>query len=332
MSERWTDDEVRAELEPALHAQLGSEARVASLERRPSRYRTSYPIEELEVRLEDGRALRLLFKDLARSGLDPAAIAAKPEFLYEPRREPELYARLLPAAGVAGATCYGVVARPESDRYWMFLEHVAGVELFQVGDRGTWEHVARWLAGAHERLADQRDSAEHLLRYDRELLELWPGRALEYSTGDEARGALARISEGYDAVVEPILELPPTVIHGEFYASNVLVDDPVAPQRVVAVDWEMAAVGPGLLDLAALVSGRGWQEADRAAIADAYREASPTYSETAAARFARGLDACRLHIALQWLGWSASWSPPAEHATNWLADAAALASALGIAD
>ena len=66
--------------------------------------------------------------------------------------------------------------------------------------------------------------------------------------------------------------MPRTVIHGEFYASNVLVAEGPAGTRVAPVDWELAAVAPGAVDLAALVSG-DWPEADREEIVAAYRSA-----------------------------------------------------------
>jgi hypothetical protein len=329
VSTRWATDDLQAELERALRGRLGAGTRIAGLKRRPSRYRTSFPIEELDVRLTTGEALALVFKEVSREALEDHAQDAKPDFMHDPMREIEVYERLLPAAGVEVAASYGAVADKERGRYFLFLERVAGVELYQVGRRETWEHVARWLACLHERLREQMDGATRLLRYDAELLALWPRRAAEYAAGTEARAALGRIAEHYGDVVERILALPRTVIHGEFYASNVLVDDPVAPDRVCPVDWEVAAVGAGLIDLAALVSG-GWSAEDREAIASAYREASPPESRRPRIEFEQGLDACRLHVALQWLGWSDGWSPPPEHASDWLQDALTLSRKLGI--
>jgi hypothetical protein len=43
------------------------------------------------------------------------------------------------------------------------------------------------------------------------------------------------------------------------------------------------------------------------------------------------LDVCRLHLAIQWLGWSTDWTPPKEHAHDWLGEAIALARKLGVA-
>ncbi len=319
--------ELREELELALVRRLGSAGRVTQLERRPSEYRTSFPLEELDVRLAGGAELALVFKDVGRGSLDAAAIAAKPELLYDPLREIEVYERILAKAGLGTAECYGSVVDPGHGHYWLFLERIRGVELFQVGSRGTWEYAARFLARMHERLASLGDRTDRLLRYDADLLRMWPRRAAEFATG--GRSDLERIADGYEVVVERILALPMGVIHGEFYASNVLVDDAFAPRAVSPVDWEVAAIGPPLVDLAALVSGR-WSGEDRRAIVCAYRSAVTRSDQAPSGAFQDALDACRLHLAMQWLGWSPDWSPPPEHATDWLADALELACALGL--
>ncbi len=315
------DAEIRAQLERTL------EARVTALERRPSAYRTSSALDELDVHLDDGTDLALLVKELGRSALSEDAREAKPELLYDPLREIEVYDRLLARAGVGTATCYAAVADPAKERYWLVLERVRGVELYQVGRRATWEHAARELARLHERLAGREGQVSRLVRHDAELLRLWPRRAADFATA--ARPELERIAGQYEPIVQRILDLPAGVIHGEFYASNVLVDDAYAPQRVCPVDWEVAGLGPGLLDLAALVSG-GWTTEDRDAIAAAYLDALPAATRPRPAAFRGGLDACRLHLALQWLGWSASWSPPPEHASDWLSDALELSRKIGL--
>ena len=60
---------------------------------------------------------------------------------------------------------------------------------------------------------------------------------------------------------ERLLALPVGFIHGELYPSNVLVGERTG--RICAVDWEMAGIGPLLLDLAALTSGAWTQRAQR---------------------------------------------------------------------
>jgi hypothetical protein len=46
--------------------------------------------------------------------------------------------------------------------------------------------------------------------------------------------------------------------------------------------------------------------------------------------FFTALDYCRLHIAIQWLGWAPNWSPPVENAHDWLNEALHLAEKIAL--
>ncbi|MGH3443113.1 MAG: hypothetical protein ACRDUY_13955 [Nitriliruptorales bacterium] len=140
-----------AEVTAAIEAASGH--RVADLERRPSRYAKSAPLEEVHAELSDGTALRLVLKDLTPDSLVPGG-RAKPRFLRDPARELAVYGRLLPRAPRGTARCYA--ATVSDGRYWLLLEHVPGVELHQVGDLDLWCDAARWLARLHA----QTDLAE----------------------------------------------------------------------------------------------------------------------------------------------------------------------------
>lgn len=301
-----------------------------ALERRDSAYRSSFALEELDLELEDGQRLALIFKALGEEGLSEAARRVKPPFLRDPRRELEAYTSLLPPARLGTATCFGTYVEPAHGQYWLFIERLSGVPLYEVGERSTWEYVARWLARAHRQLARAAPRAPSLLRHNAEFFRIWPQRALRFSHLDEpVRRRLAAIVARYEAVVARLVSLPRTVIHGEFYASNVLVDDPVAPERVCPVDWEQAAVGPGLIDLAAHAAGR-WGQEDRAAIARAYREEMGNSEAEGARTFERDLELCRLHLAFQWLGWAENWTPPEDHEHDWAAEALRIADELSL--
>lgn len=281
--------------------------------------------------LEDGAELRLIFKDLAWSALDDEARLAKPAFLYDPRREPAVYASVLAPHGL-GPRYYGSAIDPDADRYWLFVERVDGRELYQVGDLELWRAVAAWLGGTHSDLADDLDAhAERgrLIEYDEPYYRRWIERAGEFASmpGQPASRSegVAWIADRYDPVIEGLLDLPKTVIHGELYASNVLVAGAAPTVRVCPVDWELAARGPGLVDLAALVSG-GWVERDREAIVSAYRAAAGV-----AAFSPEQLALARLHLAVQWLGWAPpSWAPPEGQRHDWLSEALSLAEGLGL--
>jgi hypothetical protein len=346
-----TTAELRAALQHQLSRHFGRPCTLTRLERRPSVYRTSFPLEELDLTLGDGTDLQLLFKDLNRQALTPEARRVKPAFLHEPLREIEVYQRLLAPAGLGTATCYGAVVDPAAGRYWLFLEKVPGVELYQVGDFTVWEEVARWLAGFHAHFARQDRlrtwvEAAYLRHYTADEYRLWIRRAVEHQ-GQAGKNAcptdrLVWLAERYETVVERLVRLPATLIHGEFYASNVLTLARSASEgaslsgasgwcgvRVCPVDWEMAALGPGLLDLAALTAGK-WDDGQRTALARAYHAALAAEDGQAPGleAFLETLDCCRLHLAIGWLGWSPEWSPPAEHAWDWRGEALHLAEKL----
>ena len=121
---------------------------------------------------------------------------------------------------------------------------------------------------------------------------------------------------------------PRALIHGEFYASNVLVRTDGA-QQICAIDWEMTAVGPGVVDLAALTSGN-WSEDDRRSVEEAYTDGLPERLRREPSEFAIDLACARLHLAVQWLGWAPGWSPPVEHAQDWLRIAQSAAAELAL--
>ncbi|HET9591631.1 MAG TPA: phosphotransferase, partial [Solirubrobacterales bacterium] len=236
-------------------------------------------------------------------------------------------------------------AAVDEARHWLFVEWVEGRELFQVGERELWEGAARWLARFHVAMAPELDrhrQEERLIEHDAGFYRDWIERAERFATqrDDGSAQTIAWLRKRHEQVVEALSSLPRTVLHGEFYASNVLVTHPncinLTTQqvdklmqfgegvRVASVDWELAAAGPGLSDLAALVSG--WPAADRDAIAAAYagEPGVPSFS-------ARDLDLARLQVAIQWLGWAPpSWVPPEGQRHDWLGEAAALAEELGL--
>jgi hypothetical protein len=316
----------------------GERAGVAAVDRGPYAYATSFPLEEVAARLDDGRTLHLILKDLTWDALLGDARRSKPPFLYDPRRCMRTYDTVLPGTGV-GVACWGTLSEERSGRHLLLLERVPGVELWQVGDFGVWESVARWLARFHQAFAGEGEAVgrrnPHLLRYGPELLRTWPGRALAVATargaGEDQRHRLRQVARSYDFVVDRLTAGPQQLVHGELYPSNVLVGraGPGGAQ-VWPVDWEMAGVGSPLLDVAALTSG--WPGTEQGALVDSYLDELGPAAPWADRREVTTLvDCCRLHYALQWLGWSPDWSPPAEHARDWAAESLAVAERLDLA-
>lgn len=319
------------ELVAAIEATSGHG--VVDIERRPSRYATSAPLEEISADLSDGTALRLVLKDLTPGALMAGVRRAKPRFLREPGREVAVYRELLPKAPRGTARCYAATAA--RGRHWLLLEHVPGVELRQVGDLDLWRDAARWLARLHAR-SDLADRARSLpvRRENVGTYRRWLHRAIAYGPCGGDRGHLRQLADDHAVVVSRLTSLPEVLIHGEAYASNILVDPndislDDGGARVCPVDWEMAALGPGILDLAALTSG-DFSAEEAEAIVAAYREAaSPGCGvPTDDADFDFALTCARLHLAVQWLGWSPTWVPPLDHIQDWNGEAVALADQL----
>jgi len=312
-----------AALAGALEQALPAPVRI--LARRPSPFASSFPLAELDVEAGDGTRTTVVWKDLSPSALLPGARDARSGAAPDPARELRAY-ELIGDADLG--TARKLAAVEERDRVWLFLEAVRGARLEHVGDPPAWEAAARWLAGAHTTLTARVDA----LAAACETCDApaWPPRW----AFPDARTLLARGAERGDApqrlrrieaLAGPLAlaaaraaTAPPTVIHGELYAANVLIAD---DGRVCALDWETIARGPALLDLATLTAG-GW-DMPGDPLAAAYREALPDPPPRNA--FHADLDAARLLTAAHWLATPAGWTPPPEQARDWLCDAEAIA-------
>lgn len=324
--------DLQSALENELSRYYGWTRTIVEFEHRPSEYRSSYALEDLDLALDDGTRLQLVFKDLSTL-LEPAR-RAKPGFLFNPLREIETYREILSPDRMGTAVCYGDWREPARKRYWLFLEKVPGLELYQIGSLSVWQRAAMWLAEMHAAPTPMLKSAERcasLLRYDADFCRTWIERAAEQLVRSDAARWVEQLAGKYDRVTSRLSQLPATFIHGEFYASNVLVQDREGDLRICPVDWEMAGIGPGLMDLAALIAGN-WSEELKAVLAVSYHTAlqdagAPVQSLD---EFLTDLDYCRLQLAVQWLGWSPEWTPPPEHSQDWLKEAMMIAARLGL--
>jgi hypothetical protein len=326
--------ELHLHLEDRLAKHFGRRCPIVKLGRRPSPYTSSFPVEEIDVGFADGSELQLVMKNLSLEAMAESARHVRPEFLFEPRREIQVYRWILPYAPPGTATWYGAITNAAIRRYWLFLERVDGLALQHVGAFATWERTARWIARFHRsfpatgiaRLVQN----SRLLVYDEAFYWLWLERARQFAVRRPmVRRLVDRISRRYASVVRRLASLPRTLIHGEFYPCNIVIAGTGHRVRICPVDWEMAAFGPGLMDLASLTTG--WSQREQRALIRAYQAAfsnDATGSTRISSEFSRDLDCCRLHLAVKMLGWSEAWEPPPQHAHNWLADAVRIADRL----
>ena len=217
-----------------------------------------------------------------------------------------MYEKILTGLDLGTARCYGSVVAPESGRYVLFLEKVDAAELWQLEEIEAWERAARWAARLHGKASPEPQAP--LLRYDGAYFRPWLERARSFHPGRSGRRPCLCSRAGARQVCRASGRVRPRRV--------LRVQHPRFPGRVCPVDWEMAGIGPGVLDLAALATA--WEGADRARIVAAYVD------ERGAPVDEEDLDAARLVLAVQWLGWARAGAPR-EHATDWLAEATAAA-------
>lgn len=303
------------ELSAAAAVLVGAAPELHSLG--PSRYATSFPTHLVAVRGPAGEG-RMLVKDLRWRSLSPQARRAKDRSTHDPARELGTYRELLRHDD--GPPRYlGGRGDRRSSTAWIAMEHVEARELYQWGETEAWRAAVGWvgrfhrtwrerpveLAGVRRRVPLLAHDAAHLAGLATRV------RAVR---GDAPTPGLDEVLAAWNSASRDLLRVEPTVVHGECYASNVLVGD---AGRVSVVDWETTAIGSGWGDLAALVVG--WERAEREQFLEEYlRSAGPPATPVAPERL---LDAARLGICVQWLGADPHWAPPEEQQRDWLAEA-----------
>jgi aminoglycoside phosphotransferase (APT) family kinase protein len=241
---------VRDCLAGSLASRFGPRATIVGLRRAPFDGATSYPAEIVHVRLSTGQELKLFLKDLSTSRLPKDAIRDRRE------REFRVYRELLPRTDVGTARYYGALGDESLDRVCLLLEFVDGVPLGKCELEG-WLAAARWLArlqGAVARHADVLARAPFLVRHDAKFYRAKADLA-EIAVGQVSAalaGRLARALSGYDRVVAVMADQPRTLAHGSYRPENILVSGGGAAARICPIDWELAAWGAALYDLAFL--------------------------------------------------------------------------------
>jgi aminoglycoside phosphotransferase (APT) family kinase protein len=295
------DDELRSFVAGCLGASFGS--RIDELVRRPLVPTASFPCELLSVR-SGARHRELFFKDFGRCRLPRSSDEGA-------AREIDVYRRLLDPELLG--TPRHVGSRLEGGGPWLLLERVRGARLAK-GNLEPWLAAAAWLARLQS-VAVPHGLAQAapggLIVHDAEHL---------HATVREAVRTVATIDlviehrlqdalEDYEALVERLADQPRTLVHGSYRPENILVD-PEQPTRVTPVDWEHAALGSPLYDVAFLSAG--FERAKAEQLLQAFRAASAEHGRTIPA----GEEAwelvtlLRMHKHLRSLGRALSWEYP----------------------
>jgi hypothetical protein len=304
-------------VERLLGAAEGRPVQVAALRRTPSPFASLFPAEVLSVSLQGGGERSLFVKYLGPEQADHPDKQRRD-------REVRIYEELLGEGALPVVRYYGSAWDEASGRRQVFLEHVADWDLRYQGLE-HWLTAARSLARLHTHFAQragQLSACDFLLRLDAPYLRTWAGRAVEvvegYATGLAA--ALAGVVKAYGRVCAVLAGQPPTLVHNDLAPKNVLADRSHDPARICIVDWELAGVGCGLLDLVDLKYGLD-PASDRAMCTAYHAELARTLVPDDPAELDRLFAACELHKTVHRLAHSRSWGLPLDTVARWVGEA-----------
>src|SRR5687768_14427047 len=132
-----TQELLRA-LEGLLDGPAKGARTIRHLDRQIFPYSSSFPLEKLIVRFVNGEQLEILFKNLSVGSPVSISQRIRPQFLFNPLREIEIYRSILDSATIGTAHYYGSVADDLRLKYWLFLENIRGRELYQCGEIEIW--------------------------------------------------------------------------------------------------------------------------------------------------------------------------------------------------
>ena len=311
-------DSLKDELERLL-SEGGRPTRVVSLTRRANPYATLAPNEILTLTVENGETIELFLKHLS------VQEANHPNKL---RRDREIlvYEELLASSrGLPVPWYYGARWDESNQRGWLVLECLDDWCLkYHSLDR--WFEAARWLARLHKHFAvemSRLEDAGFLLRLDRPYFVAWFKRAKE---AVEQRSM--QLGEALMPVVERAAEFAEllgtqcrTLVHNDLAPKNVLASRPGEPLRINLVDWEMAGVGCGVLDLVQLKDGLN-PVADRR-MRDVYCDelAGTGLLPEESPQVDRLFAACDLHKTLYRLARSSQWKLSIDTLEQWVEEA-----------
>ncbi len=292
---------------------FGCRSAIVDVRRTRIRYIGSYDCDTVTVQFANGGEFKFFLKDFGFS--------QRSKDHPEQRRERELrvYRDLLAGTDLGTPTYYGSIWDESQGRFWLLLELVEGTV---IKDHNVEYGVmaAGWLGqmqGFFAQHPEYLTGCDFLIRHDEGFF--WS--KAELALRDVAQIApasaprLAKIVDRYDQAIKVMATQPRTLVHGGYIPWHILLDMTVEdalsempsgvrgdePVRVCPIDWELAAVGATLYDLAFFTDGVEPPARDR--IWEAYRRAARQYNvplpDKTQMRYV--VDCFRLHRIFDWL-------------------------------
>jgi hypothetical protein len=285
-------DALKRGLASALQCEDVGGRSLTLLGREPTPYATTFPCEIVTCRIGREKPRRLFCKYTA--GVDYIGHGHRGGVGHEIAT----YRHILALTNKFRPRFYGGYTDSETGQHWLFLEYLDGsLRVGKLNDPVAMARTARWIAQFHvtsQRLLSN-ERLRFLKRYDKEYYLGWISRTVDFAGPNYRKLSwFHHLNARAEEFLSPLLDSTPAIIHGEYYQHNILFHQ----GRVCPIDWESAAVGEGLIDLACLTDG--WES--RIADSCTATYVRTRWPEGAPTEFAKVLNAARLYMTVRWLG------------------------------
>ena len=252
MTTRFLPEPELAHVEAVLSEAFGTPVGVAAVQTEPIPLPSVFPADLVSVALADGTGLSLFVKHLGNEQAD------HPD-KQDRQREVRVYDSLLRDPGLPVPRYYGSRWNAATQHTDVYLEYVPDWSL-KYTDLEHWFTAARRLAHLQAHFGVQTErllGCDFLLRLDAAYFCAWAERALSavIRHAPQLAPRLETVVCRYTSIAELLGRQPLTLVHNDLAPKNVLAHRAWSPARICLVDWEMAGLGCGALDIVHLKYG-----------------------------------------------------------------------------
>jgi hypothetical protein len=283
--------DLRARLGTVLQNNGSPSEDLAVIDRRPNRYQSTFPSEIVTCRIGENGTLRLFCK-YGGSDFD-GAFGHRGGVSYEAA----VYSRVLAPLRISAPRFYGAYVDRRSGQTWLMIEYLKGASRDISKTNEAVIHAARWIGRFHAINEDRVswNQLRFLRRYDADYYRGWARRARElFRDYREELPWLPSTCATFERLVPGLLNERKTVIHGEYYPTNVIFQDGISRPA----DWQSAAVAVGEIDIAALT--QNWPSYMVSRLVREYKKARWPRGEPD--EFDEVFRIARVYMTLRWLG------------------------------